>query len=459
MLRRVSRIAPVVLLLWMPYAAAAEEANEDLIQLVVGLLTEKDADMRALGFEQVRSAAPGKTATERFAAELPKLPAESQVGLLSALATRGDAAARTAVVDVLGKTDNSKVRVAAVEALGALGTSEDVAPLVNVVAEGTPAEQDAAQMSLVKLTEDGTVPAIIREMDKTSPATSVVLIDILVRRRAKDAVPALLEAAVADEAAIRTAAMNALGELAEPDHVAGMVQGVLKAEPGSEQAAAEKSLMFVCQRIEDPDQQAAPLLAAIEQLSETDRRRMLSTLGRVGGQAALQPIEGAIASEDSELHELGVKALCNWPNAAIAPRLLELAKNDEQRGLRIAALRALIRVAPLPDGRSDDDRLELLKTAMSLAEREEEKNLALDRARAIRTVGSLRFILSYLEQPSLAQQACLSIVELAHHRGLREPNKAEFHKALDRVIETSDNPVVIDRAKRYKLDQTWVRPG
>ncbi len=89
---------------------------------------------------------------------------------------------------------------------------------------------------------------------------------------------------------------------------------------------------------------------------------------------------------------------------------------------------------------------------------DDQRKLMLKRASAIRSVETLHFILPYLDQPAFAEQACESIVELAHHRGLREPNKAEFHQALDRVIATSKDAVVIDRANRYKRDQTWVRP-
>jgi hypothetical protein len=41
---------------------------------------------------------------------------------------------------------------------------------------------------------------------------------------------------------------------------------------------------------------------------------------------------------------------------------------------------------------------------------------------------------------------------------VREPHKDEFHRALDQVIEISKDPVVVDRAQRYKKGQTWVRP-
>ena len=257
---------------------------------------------------------------------------------------------------------------------------------------------------------------------------------------------------------VRTAAMAALGQLASPENIAGMVRGVLMAEKGREREAAEKAVMFVCQRIEPQEKQAEPVLAAMSTLDEADRMAILPTLGRVGGSGARKAIETAIADPDAKLHDVGLRALCNWPDASIAPRLIELAGSDKHSGHRIMALRALIRIAPLPDERTDDQRLALLRQAMRMCSRDAERNLVLQRARAIRSPETLRFITPYMNRVRYAQQACQSVVELAHHRELRDANKAEFERALDKVIQTSKDATVIDRANRYKKGQTWVRP-
>jgi hypothetical protein len=97
----------------------------------------------------------------------------------------------------------------------------------------------------------------------------------------------------------------------------------------------------------------------------------------------------------------------------------------------------------------------MLQAAMGLASRDEDRKLILKRAEAVRTMDTLRWVASYLENPTLAQQACATLVELAHHRDLREPNKAEFDRLLDRVIAMSKDAVVVERAKRYKAGQTY----
>ncbi len=108
------------------FASGKEEAADDLVSLIVGLLGEKDKDLRAVGLDQIRTEAKGEAATRQFAAQLPKLSADAQAGLLSALADRGDAAARPAVVELLRATHDEPVKVAAIGALGALGDVRDL---------------------------------------------------------------------------------------------------------------------------------------------------------------------------------------------------------------------------------------------------------------------------------------------------------------------------------------------
>jgi len=437
---------------------AEEDASGDLIEVIVGLLSEKDKELRSLGLEQVRTGAKGAAATKLFAAQLSKLSPDAQVSLLSALAGRGDSAARSEVLKTLAASKNEAASVAAIRALGSLGNVDDLPVLLKLLSAQSKAQQAAARGSLKNLPGEKVSSAIATAMKGADPGIRITMIQLLAARRALDTIDALLSVAVDSDAKVRAAAMKALGQLATAEHLAGMVQGVLKAERGRERSTAEKNVMFVCGRIADAQKRAEPLLAAMAKLKEADRLTMLSTLGRVGGDSARKTIEKAIADSRPEVHELGVKALCNWPNAKIAARLTELANTDKHPGHRIAALRALIRVAPLRDERTDAAKLELLKKAMTMATRDQERDLALSRAHAIRIVESLRFLLKYTDDPKFAQRACLSIVELSHHRGVREPNKKEFHKALDKVIATSKDAVVIDRANRYKKDQTWVRP-
>jgi HEAT repeat protein len=436
----------------------AQNENDGLIEMVVTLLKDPDREMRSVGFELVRSELKGKEATEQFAALLPKLSADAQVGLLSALADRGDKAARPAVLVAVSSEAGEPVRVAAVSALGYLGETDDIPLLAKLLGESSETEKTAARASLVRIQGQDVSAAIVTEMQKAAPPVSVALIETLTARRALDAIPAILSAALGDNPLVRKAAMKSLGQLASPEQIPGMVQGVLKAERGRERDAAEKAVMVVCARIEDADRRADPLLAVFKELNNNDRKTLLSTLGRVGGPNVLSIVEATIAGKNADLHAAGLRALCNWPDASVAPQLIELAKTDKHPAHQTSALRALIRVAPLGGDLNNAQRLELLEKAMAMATRDAERNLVIDRARTVRCIESLRFVVPYMDQPAHAQQACFSVVELAHDRTIREPNKAEFDAALDKVIAIGKDPIVVNRAQHYKEGKTWEGP-
>ena len=431
-------------------------AQDDLVDLVVGLLNDPDQDVRAVGLEQIREEVPGEEATKKFAALLPDLSPAARQELLSALADRGDKAAAPAVREFISESKNQQLRIAAVKALGKLGGADDLPVFLKFLTSADETEQDAARRSLVLLPGEEASAAIAEAMTISPTPQRVALIEILTTRRARNAIDTILQAAVDDDPAVRGAAMKSLGAFAEPRHIPGMVQGILQAEPGRERDTAEKMVMLVCHRIEDNEKQAAPLLDAMEDVSPEERTVLLSALGRVGGPEARRVIEEAIAN--AELHHEGLGALCNWPHGSIAFRLLELARTEADEGHRRLCLRSMIRVAPLPDERSDQLRLDLMRTAMAMCWVDDDRLLILERLKAVRTVETLRFVLPYTNQPKYAEQACLTVVELAHHSGLREAHREEFHAALDHVIHLSQDATVIDRAQRYKKGQTWVRP-
>ena len=89
-------------------------------------------------------------------------------------------------------------------------------------------------------------------------------------------------------------------------------------------------------------------------------------------------------------------------DGTVAEELLEIASNGRSEAQRIRALRSLARacVLPIPE-RADGQRLLFLEQAMELANRPDEIELITDRAKAIRTVETLRFLMPTSTIPSI----------------------------------------------------------
>jgi hypothetical protein len=440
-----------------PSAAGAEPAPQEAVQMTIDFLTRDDADFRAIGLDRVRHGLKGEAATQQFAGLLSKLAPSRQLELTAALADRGDRAALPAVMALLHTSQEPAVRAAAVHTVGSLGGGPEVAALTRLLAAADP-ERAAARRALTVIGGADTTALILAATKQADAGLRPTLIDILADRRAFIAMPDLTIAAVGDDASIRTAAMRALAKFGGPEQVAGMVQGVLKAAAGGERDEAERALVTVCTQNVGKERAAEVLLSQFQAADDTTQETVLPVLGRVGGDRAIAIVDGLVADANAAKRKLGLTALTKWPDATVSQRLIDLLDKTQDPVERDLLLGALIRIAPLPDNKlNDTQKLELLQKTMSLCQRDEDRRRVLERANAIRMIETLRFVVPYLDDPNLAEPACLSVVELAHHRTLRDANKDEFAKALDKVLGTTKNEELTERAERYKQGQTWER--
>lgn len=447
------------LLLSIPSAMAAGDApaRDELLPMVAGLLSDADPSLRSIGLDRVRYGAKGQAATLEFAAMLPKLPTARQIDLVRALSDRGDAAALPAITALLLSSKERDVRTSAIVGLGRLGSGKEVAVLKQFLTSEEP-ERSGARQALTILRGEDVTKQIVDAAKAGEPSLRSVLVDILADRRARTAVTDLVLLAVDAEPAARTAAMRALSKLGGPDQVDGMVKGLLMATDGGEREAAERAIVTVCTQNPNREKAAEVFLARFDAAGEADRETLLPTLGRVGGPGALAIVDRLVADPDTAKRQLGLKALTRWPDATVSDRLLGLLEKADAPAERDLLLGALIRIAPLPDNKlNDKQKLELLQKTMTLCKKNEDRAKVLERANAIRTIETFRFIVPYMDDPALSEPACKSVVELAHHQKLRDSSKEEFVQALDKVIRTTKNAELVERANRYKEGKTWER--
>src|SRR5262249_12580123 len=156
-------------------------------------------------------------------------------------------------------------------------------------------------------------------------------------------------------------------------------------------------------------------------------------------------------TDQALVREAAHEALFSWPDDAAAKAIAKIVEDARETARGRTAIRALARVCSVPVGSVPvEKKLTMLKSAMTCADRDEERRVILDHIGFVRHIDTLRYVMPYLDNKALSQSACRAIVELAHSKMLREPNRAEFHKALDRVIAISKDKQLVERAKDYK---------
>jgi HEAT repeat protein len=452
-------IAACLLSLFSPAMTGADDSSSDeLVRLIVKLIHDSDREFRAAGLEKVRTSAKGAAATQFFAEQLKSLDAQGQTALLSALADRSDATARGAVVALFTSSPDEQVRAAAITAIGSLGTVADLPLLIKTMSTASGGEQAAARKSLVQIRGEAVNKSLAAELKSAAPNVKASLIEILAARRAGDELPALVAATVDDNSQVRSAAMSALGQIGNPEQVAPMLPGVLKAEKGGERDNAERNVALICSRLDNEDRRGEVIINALKTVAAADRDELLPLVGRVGGRKLINFVGDFASETDPDRRRLGIDALSKWPDASVADKLLEIADKAADPAERRLAFQGYVKISATRDNRPDKQRLDRMMQAMKAAKTPEEQLLVINRTRTAYAVESVRFVLPYVDEPKFSETACETIVEIAHHREVRDPNKAEFDKVLDKVIAVTKDPVVVDRAQRYKRGETWERP-
>ena len=418
-------------------------------ETVLGILAGDDTGAQAIALGQIENLPAG--ALKTLAASLDKLPVPSRVGVIVAIAARGDKS-QSPVAMSAAKSSDAAVKRAGIVALGRLGDVTVVEFLLEAMA-GKDATAGIAADSLAALPAEGIEEKLIAVLDAEKiPARSIALIGILERRRAVKGVPAFLKAAGNADASVRIAAFAGLKTLASPEHLPAMIAALSLTAKGNERDRAELAIVAVSAQVSQAEKRAEPVLAVIKETLNDRREDLLPLLGRLGGAESLKVIRESLSSTDGAVHDAAFVGVCNWPDTAANSDLLALAEKGKDAE-KLRSLQSLIRVNTELIERTPEERLDALnvmKKAMVLATRDQERKAILEGLGNIRHLETLRYVVLYLDQPAFVQSVCKGVVELAHSKMLREPNKAEFEMALGRVIDLCKDKALVDRAKQYK---------
>jgi len=378
--------------------------------VVCQALTGNDPALESMAIQLVPEI-PGSAATERFAQCLSKASPPVQKLLLTALAARGDAAARGAV-EAAASSQDQEVRLAALGALGTCGGETSAKILMERITAGAaPAEVEAARSSLVRLRGARVNEALAGMISRQDARAKAETIRILAARNAVGAMADLKKTAEDPDAAVRKESWKALGSLARGQDVASLVDLVVRARD-DERDDAEKAVAAVLRRPDRPD--VRPVLRKLDAApSPGARAALLRILSAAGDDLALPALRKAVQSADAGVRDAAVRSLAAWPTPAALDDLMGLARRAKEPVHRVLALRGAIRLWGKVAGRTPEQMTGLVTELMQLANEPAERKAVLAELGRCPTLDALHLAQKYLVDPELATEAGVAVTQIA----------------------------------------------
>lgn len=415
---------------------------------VVSWLTDGDRGRRQVALGHLQSLSADQL--DELLAHLAGLSYPGQMAVIELAASRRGKKVLPMVMSLLDE-DNAELKTAGINCLGVIGDADAIPALLDMLAEPEPVSA-AARNALLALPRKPVVSALLDALENR-PGIRKPVIAALVELKCYDAIDPLIEIAARPDPASYGAALEGLRGIADPDRydIPRLVNLLLETEPGKHQDEVEKTILLVTEKLPDDADRSKLVREALEYVPGSRAPKYLPVLGRLGGSAALRIIESNLVSRDDKVRAAAIRALCNWPNAEVADRLLRIAKSSEDKTFHRWALRAYVRVVTLESNRPPKKTLAMLQESMELARVIDDKRLVLERAATVRNMDAVNWIAGYLDDSQLCQTACRSIIELAHHRFLRHPNMKVFGPLLKKVSRVCKDAAVAERAERYRL--------
>lgn len=407
--------------------------------ILVEAIKGDDADLRRNAIAMMALAGDRKT-TETFVALSKEVAPDGQELIIRSLAARGDDSVAPALVEFAGSA-HEPVRLAALEALGDVGTAQTLASLAQVAASSSPAERRVARSSLARIRGDGLNEAFIRLAQSGEASQRLEVIQALGLRMDPGPFPALHTLAQTDEeATIRRAAVLSMARIGKPSDLETLIHLAVNPKHPGDRGAIRQALAILSNKIEDPDAQAAPVLAALPTAPGEAKVLLLGLLPTPATAEALAAIRAAIDSPDSQVSDAAIRALGEWPTPSPLELLHATASTSPNPTHQILALRGYIRLAPLAQ-----DPTACYVRALDLAERSEEIRQILGGLHFAGTRRALDIAESYMNNPDFRAEAYMAAVNVAAVYGWEDRERVQV--LLNRIVEEAPNDGIRSQAQ------------
>jgi HEAT repeat protein len=416
--------------------------------LVVEAIADADPSLVLVASGFIRDL-EGEEATRTFAGMLSKAPNRSKILIVEALAYRGDTGALGAINEV-AKSDDPAVQLAALTALGRLGNADTAAVLIELSASSEGEVQRTARASLTTIPGKEADVAVLQIAQRASGAAQLEAISALAGRRAIRTVPALLELAADEDAAVRAASLQSLRVLAGEEDTAALLALLDSAPDDTQRRNVSQALVELAGRVRNDGAKTELARKALaESKREATKAALIDVLGKIATDDALKVVRQQVASDTSALKLAAVRALAAWPDARPLSDLKTIASDKSDGAARGVAFAGFIRQLRASKSIGSAAKLEAYKGADGLASNDQEKKLVVAGLSEVPSLEALKYVEARQQDPAVAAEATQAVIRIAG--GISGAYRDEVSRRMNAYIQ-QDTPETVKKQAQNVLN-------
>ncbi len=380
---------------------------------------------------------PGPNATQRWTAVLKEVNPDLRTKIVTMLGKRNDKAALPAIIQTLNDSELA-VRIAAIDTVAKLGGDQAIAPLIRLAMDTQDKKElEAGVLAMMHLKGAVILERIAQALDTMKPTVRSACLEGMAMRPEPLAFDIILKRTQDDDRNVRVNAWRVLGRMAPVEKLPVLVDTLMRCDSNSEQTAAGQAVVAVAGALDNTDKIAEMLLARLSGANDDQTRMLLTALGQLGGQKALDELIRQTTSSNDKARDAAVRALAKWSDASGIPALLKIVQQDSNLTYRVLAFRQCLTL--LGETKANAQKVSAYSTLLNSAPRPDEKKLALTALAEMPSIETLKLAAGCLDDTALQTEAVRVIVAIAcpsekNQQGLTGPETvAILKKALSKT--------------------------
>ncbi len=412
----------------------SHKPENEQADLLLQTLQASEARYRESLLPSVRNL-PASVSTQIIIDRLPDFPSEFQQNLMLALADKKDTAIRPFALQLLGGADENG-KTAALKALRSVSNTNDILILAQVAATSSGQPQQLARECLYWMEGDDTNQIILEEAAKSDDLIRSELILAMGYRKIVQAIGFVLSQITNKNHAIRLAAIETAGKIGTDDDLKSVITGALSGIKQSEEEIVTEALTWISLNSDFPDVCVGTIHENLSSASDVMSIIVLiSTLGNIGTDQALDYIRPYLSHDNFEVHFAGLKAFSVWHNDAPLADLEHYLSNAQNLKNRQQALVGIVTLVQNSDQLSGEQKTQKLAETYKNTSVTAEKVIVINGISRITTLESLDFVIDKLEDEAIKEASREAFIRIADN--LRYNLDSRVTSKIDTVMATT----------------------